>query len=149
NYSLGTVTNGTLTINPYTLSVLANAQSKVYGAAEPSLTYTFGALQNGDTSSVFSGGLVRAAGETVAGGPYAINQGSLSAGSNYSISYSGSNLSITPYSLTSEARPAGKDSRPPHPAPPHTPPPPPPPHPPPPLPPPPPPRAPHPPPAPP
>ena len=40
-------------------------------------------------SSVFSGALTRAAGETVAGGPYAISQGTVSGGSNYSISYTG------------------------------------------------------------
>jgi len=100
NYTLGTVTTGTLTINPYTLAVVADAKAKVYGAADPSLTYTYGALQNGDTAAVFNGGLTRAVGETVAGGPYAIGQGTLSAGSNYTISYTGGNLTITPYSLS-------------------------------------------------
>jgi len=47
---------------------------------------------------VFTGGLVRVAGENV--GAYAINQGTLSAGANYTISYTGNNLTITPYLLT-------------------------------------------------
>ena len=90
------------------MTVTAKAQSKIYGAADPALTYANGALQNGDTASVFSGGLTRVAGETVAGGPYAINQGTLSAGSNYTISYTGSNLTITPYSLTVTANAQAK-----------------------------------------
>jgi hypothetical protein len=49
-------------------------------------------LVNGDTSAVFTGGLSRAGGENV--GAYAIGQGTLSAGSNYGISYVGANLTI-------------------------------------------------------
>jgi MBG domain (YGX type) len=49
---------------------------------------------NGDTSSVFSGSQTRAAGQNV--GSYAISQGSLSAGSNYTITYTGTNFAITP-----------------------------------------------------
>src|ERR1035438_4275350 len=107
NYSLSYV-NGNMTVTPYLLTVTANAQSKIYGAADPALTYTNGALQAGDTSAVFTGGLTRVAGETVAGGPYAINQGTLSAGSNYTISYTGSNLTITPYLLTVTANAQSK-----------------------------------------
>jgi len=99
NYTISYV-NGNLTVTPYLLTVTANAQSKVYGAADPALTYTNGALQNGDTAAVFSGGLTRVAGETVAGAPYAINQGTLSAGANYTISYTGNNLTITPATLS-------------------------------------------------
>jgi len=87
-------TGNFLTITPYLLSVLADAQGKVYGSADPALTYTHGTLQNEDTESVFSGGLDRDPGETVAGGPYAINQGTLAAGSNYTIDYTGNFLTI-------------------------------------------------------
>ena len=31
------------------LAVIADAKNKIYGAADPALTYTYGALQNGDT----------------------------------------------------------------------------------------------------
>ena len=97
NYSISYV-NGNMTVTPYLLTVTANAQSKVYGAADPALTYTNGGLQAGDTNAVFTGGLVRVAGQNV--GSYAINQGTLSAGANYTISYTGNNLTITPYLLT-------------------------------------------------
>jgi filamentous hemagglutinin family protein len=80
------------TINPAILSVLAAAKTKTYGQVDPALTYTFSGLVNGDTSSVFTGGLVRASGENV--GTYAISQGSLSAGNNYTINYTGNNLVI-------------------------------------------------------
>jgi hypothetical protein len=75
------------------LSVTADAQSKVKGAVDPTLTYTHGTLQNGDTDSVFNGGLTRDPGETV--GQYAINRGELSAGPDYTIAYEGNFLTIT------------------------------------------------------
>jgi len=94
NYDFTTFTTGAFTIDPYTLAVIADAQSKTAGAVDPVLTYTYGTLQNGDNAGVFSGALTRAAGETAAGGPYAITQGTLDAGSNYSISYTGADLTI-------------------------------------------------------
>lgn len=84
---------GTLTINPATILVTANSQTKEYGAADPALTYTVGGLVNGDNNSIFSGNLSRTPGEGV--GIYPITKGSLSAGSNYTISYTGNNLTIT------------------------------------------------------
>ncbi len=98
NYTID-YTGGVLTITPYTLSIIADDQTKVYGDMDPTLTYSFGALQNGDDSSVFTGGLSRDAGETVAGGPYTINQGTLDAGSNYTVSYTEGLLRITPATL--------------------------------------------------
>ena len=99
NYTIS-YSGANLNINPYTLAVTAAAKSKTYGAADPSLTYTYGTLQNGDSSAVFSGSLSRVAGETVLGGPYAIGQNTLAAGSNYNISYTGANLNIAPATLT-------------------------------------------------
>jgi len=90
--------NNTLTVNPATLTVTAEAKTKTYADVDPSLTYTYGSLKNGDTSSVFSGSLSRASGENV--NTYAISQGSVSAGSNYTISYTGANLTISPATLT-------------------------------------------------
>jgi hypothetical protein len=101
NYTL-TFTGNSLTITPATLHIAADARTKVYGSADPALTYTLTAadLKNGDTASVVSGSLTRAAGETVAGGPYAITQGTLTAGSNYSIAFTGNSLTITPATLS-------------------------------------------------
>ena len=47
-------------------------------------------------ATVLTGTLARAAGETVAGSPYAITQGTLAADSNYTIQFTGSKLTITP-----------------------------------------------------
>ena len=63
-----------------------------YGDADPALTYqvTSGSLVSGD---FFSGALSRAAGQNV--GTFAISQGTLSAGNNYTIIFIGANLTIT------------------------------------------------------
>jgi MBG domain (YGX type) len=84
---------GTLTIQPATVQVTANAQSKEYGTPDPSLTYTVSGLLNGDNPGIFTGSLSRAPGENV--GTYPITEGSLSAGNNYTISYTGNSLTIT------------------------------------------------------
>ena len=79
---------------PITVSATAG-QTKVYGAADPVFAYTSGALVSGDS---FNGSLSRVAGENI-GTTYAIGQGSLTAGSNYTVSYIGSNFSITPKAI--------------------------------------------------
>jgi hypothetical protein len=90
NYTIG-YANGTLTVNPAALTVNANAKNKTYGDADPSLTYqiTSGSLVNGDS---LTGALSRVAGENV--GSYPIQQGTVSAGSNYTLSYVGANFRI-------------------------------------------------------
>src|SRR5262249_7226073 len=86
---------------PATLTVTANHQTKVYGQSDPTLTYTSSGFQFSDTAAtVLTGALARTAGETVAGSPYAINQGTLAANSNYTISFTGNTLDITPATLT-------------------------------------------------
>ena len=104
NYSL-VLSNGTLTVTPYALTVTADGQTKVYGTTDPALTYqiTSGALANGDT---LSGALTRAAGEHV--GSYAIAQGTLSAGTNYTLTYVGADLAITAEGLMVTADPQTK-----------------------------------------
>ncbi|GFO70066.1 hypothetical protein GMLC_36450 [Geomonas limicola] len=94
-YNAAAPVQRTVTVNKATLTVIANSQTKVYGAADPTLSYIFSGLANGDSAGVISGALTRAAGESVAGGPYAIGQGTLAAGNNYQISFTGANLTIT------------------------------------------------------
>src|SRR5205807_114202 len=101
-------TGANFTITARGLTVTADPQTKTYGDADPALTYTHGSLYNGDTGSVFSGGLVRAAGEHVAGSPYAISQGSLSAGTDYTIAFTAANFTITARGLTVTADPQTK-----------------------------------------
>jgi len=84
---------GTLTINPATLHITANAQTKEYGASDPPFTFTVSGYLNGDNSDIFTGSLSRTPGENV--GTYPITAGSLSAGGNYTIAYTGNYLTIT------------------------------------------------------
>ncbi|MDD5299097.1 MAG: MBG domain-containing protein [Gallionella sp.] len=87
------LTGNNLGITPASLSVIADALSKVYGSADPVLTYAATGFQFSDTAgTALTGSLSRVAGENV--GLYAINQGSL-AGANYTITYTGNNLGIT------------------------------------------------------
>ena len=105
NYNISYVA-GALTITPATLGVTANPQSKVYGQGDPGLTYAATGFENGDTSSILSGCLERAGGENV--GSYAIGEGTLSAGSNYTIGFIGNDLTITPATLGVTADPQSK-----------------------------------------
>ncbi len=100
NYTI-TYIGANLTINPLGVTVTADAKTKTYGNVDPALTFVSSpavgsALANGLTIS-FTGSLTRVAGEDV--GNYAINQGSV-ANSNYTIAYTGANLTISPASLT-------------------------------------------------
>ncbi|MBR3957678.1 MAG: hypothetical protein IKJ89_07505, partial [Kiritimatiellae bacterium] len=87
--------SATITISKKTLTVTAAAKSKTYGTADPALTYTAQGLVGTDK---VTGTLVRDAGENV--GTYAIKQGTLTAGDNYAISYTGANLTISKKTLT-------------------------------------------------
>src|SRR5205823_3378824 len=73
-----------LHVNARPIIVSADAKSKTYGAADPTLTYQIksGSLANTDS---FAGSLTRVAGETV--GTYAIQRGTLALSSNYTLTY--------------------------------------------------------------
>ena len=106
-----------LTITPALLSVTANPKTKVYGATDPVLTDTLtglvdtavdGVTIDDTAATAVTGNLARAAGEAVAGSPYAITQGTLAAGSNYTIHFTTSTVTIAPATLTVVARPETK-----------------------------------------
>jgi hypothetical protein len=92
NYSF-TYLPGMLTINSTIVYVTANARTKEYGTPDPVFTYSVSGLLNGGDTDLFTGSLSRAPGEDV--GSYPITIGSLSAGGNYTISYTGNFLTIT------------------------------------------------------
>ena len=97
NYTLATNTgNATATITPRPLSIKADDKSKKFGEDDPALTWTLtaGSLVSGDA---VTGQLQRQSGEAV--GTYAIQQGTLTAGSNYSINFTPGVFSITPADL--------------------------------------------------
>jgi hypothetical protein len=101
NYVLTFVgANFAITTRP--VAIAADPKSKIFGQADPALTYhiTSGTLVTGDA---FSGALTRVAGEAV--GSYAIQQGTVSLGSNYSIAYTGANLTITAWTVAGYYQP--------------------------------------------
>src|SRR5207244_9267131 len=98
NYTL-TCVPGTLTVTPAPLAVAADAESKVYGAALPALTYAATGFVNGDTAATALTGspaTTAAAGSPVA--DYPVTQGSLAA-ANYAIAFTGNTLTVTPAPL--------------------------------------------------
>lgn len=86
----------TVTASPKPITVTANSgQTKVYGGTDPVFTYTNDALVGSDT---LTGALDRVAGENVGG--YAIGQGTLTAGTNYAITFVPAEFSITQKAVT-------------------------------------------------
>lgn len=82
-------TESTLTISAKSIKVVANDQKKTVGSADPEFTYTVEGLVGNDS---LSGALTREAGEDV--GEYSINIGTLSAGANYNIDFTGAKLTV-------------------------------------------------------
>lgn len=91
NYTITFVPNNfSITTRPITVTA-SSTQSKIFGDTDPVLAYsvTSGNLSGGDT---LSGSVVRVVGETA--GAYAINQGTLTAGSNYALTFTSNNFTI-------------------------------------------------------
>ncbi len=101
NYAV-TFDAGTLTVDRRAITISAADLSRIYGNANPALTWTVGGLGlvNGD---VLSGALATAAGQTSGVGSYAITQGSLAAGGNYDVSFAEGTLSIDRRAITISA----------------------------------------------
>ena len=98
NYEI-TFVPGTLTVSPRAIRIIADAKTMTYGEEEPELTYKAEGLVNNDT---LSGALVCAVGEDV--GTYAITQGDLTAGDNYTITYTGAELTVNKRTVTITAK---------------------------------------------
>lgn len=89
-YAAAAPVQRTLAVSPKALSITADAKSKTYGQADPALTYSSSGLLGQDA---IAGSLSRELGENA--GAYAIAQGSLTAGADYSISFTGANLTVS------------------------------------------------------
>ncbi|WP_459741172.1 MBG domain-containing protein, partial [Polaribacter sp. OB-PA-B3] len=93
NYAIS-FTSDDLTISQKAITIIADAKTKVYGDSDPSLTYTVSpSLLSGDA---LTGSLSRATGENV--GTYAIS--SSLANSNYAISFTTDDLTISQKAIT-------------------------------------------------
>ncbi|QDZ29634.1 MBG domain-containing protein [Noviherbaspirillum sp. UKPF54] len=101
NYAI-TFNNGNLTITPRPISVVFDAKSKVYGSADPTLTYT---ISSGNLVGSDALTLSRASGENA--GSYAI---STQSNPNYTISATGGSLTITPRPISVTADNKTKNS---------------------------------------
>src|SRR5262249_37613804 len=99
NYNL-TYIGANLSITPAPLTIAADPKAKIYGDLDPALTYhiSSGALISGDS---LSGALSRAPGENA--DVYAIQQGSVSASTDYTLSYLPANLTIGKKDLLAQA----------------------------------------------
>jgi gliding motility-associated-like protein len=97
NYILFSISGTTADINPKPITVTADAKYKIYGDADPLLTYTLptGSLVGADA---ITGTFNRSTGNGA--GTYAITIGTLSAGGNYAITLAGANLVIDKKQLT-------------------------------------------------
>jgi len=102
NYSLK-LKPGTLTVTQAPLYVTANAANKVYGAALPTLTYTYAGFLNGDTAATATTGVpslstTATVSSPVGTYPITVAAGTLTA-TNYSLKLKPGTLTVTPASL--------------------------------------------------
>jgi predicted outer membrane repeat protein len=92
-----------LTVTPAPLTITANSQTKVYGAALPTLTVSYAGFVNGDTSANLTTlptvTTTATPASHVDGSPYAITA-SGAVDEDYMISYVAGNLTVTPAPLT-------------------------------------------------
>ena len=97
DYSISYVAGG-LTVTPVALVISANDQTKVYGAALPTLTASYSGLVNGDTPASLTTlptlTTTATASSHVSGNPYSITA-SGAVDSDYTISYVAGSLTIT------------------------------------------------------
>jgi hypothetical protein len=88
-----------LEITPALLTLTIDDLTKIYGDADPTLSYDLTGFVNGEGFELVTGNLTRMSGEDV--GSYAVLLGTLSAGSNYTIEVASTgSFLITPRSLT-------------------------------------------------
>ena len=103
-----TFTGANLTIDRKLITLTPDATSKIYGLADPTLTYTIttGSLVPGDT---LTGSLSRASGSAV--GSYAISQNTVTNANNpnYNITFGPRNFSITQKPITMNVTVANRE----------------------------------------
>jgi hypothetical protein len=94
NFQAASDASTTLTVNRAVLTVTADSANIGYASPIPPLTFNSSGFVNGDTAAIITGALVTSAGPSSAPGRYPIAQGTLSAGSNYSIAFTPGTLTI-------------------------------------------------------
>jgi hypothetical protein len=100
NFIAATPVTQNLTVTPASLNVTANNQTKIYGAANPTLTFTFSGFVNGETPSVVTTIPVITTSANISS-PVATYPITISGGAaaNYLITYIAGVLTVTPVTL--------------------------------------------------
>ena len=108
NYTISYV-GGSLTVTPAALTITANNATKIYGAVLPTLSASYVGFVNGDTSASLTTQPTLSTTATAASpvGSYTVTAAGAVA-ANYTISYVGGNLFVTPAALTITANNATK-----------------------------------------
>lgn len=103
NYTI-TFVNGTLTVNPATLTIYAIAKSKTYGAAMPALTASYSGFVNGETVAnlVTPAVLATTATQSSPVGPYPITVSGATI-PNYNVRFVNSTLTVRTATLSIRA----------------------------------------------
>ncbi len=102
NYNMNMPSEVSADISARNIAVIADDKEKIYGDAEPALTYTVSASTPLVAGEKLTGTLVREEGEDVKEGGYQIKQGSLTATNNpnYAISFQEGKFTIKPAQYT-------------------------------------------------
>ena len=103
NYTINYVA-GTLTVTKVPLIITADNKTKVYGAANPILTYTYSGLVNGDLATATWPTILTTAVANSPAGTYPIIP-SAATDANYTITYVEGTLTVTKAPLTITAKP--------------------------------------------
>ena len=101
NYDFPDLVNGLLTVTPAALTITADNKSKVYGAALPALTASYGGFVNGDTPASLD--MLPTLSTTATASSHVADYPIMAGGatsSDYTIGYADGTLSVTPASLT-------------------------------------------------
>ncbi|MCZ8173217.1 MAG: MBG domain-containing protein, partial [Brevundimonas sp.] len=105
NYTITFIGGQTMAVTPRLITVTADAQSRQYGDANPTLSFATARTGGGIglvNDDRLDGALSTLATQTSNIGSYAITLGSLT-GSNYALTYVGNNLTVTPRLITVRA----------------------------------------------
>jgi hypothetical protein len=104
-----TYASGTLTITPAALTVTANDATKVYGQPNPAFSASYSGFVNGDTPASLGGSLTFTTPATAGSGAgtYGVTPAGLTSG-NYTITFGGGTLTVTPATLSVTADDASK-----------------------------------------
>ena len=104
NYTISKYIGATLTVSKAPLKVIAGSASRVYGAANPDISYVVMGFVNGETESVLTAKPTVTVSATPASGvgSYAVKVAGAAA-ANYDISYYDGTLTVTKATLTATA----------------------------------------------